>query len=106
MSLTWIRHGRKPGHAAETNLATLFDPARSLKPAWIGLYSQPGKDDRVRHWCRSGVKYDKGNWANNEPNEEEGSAASPESASSLTPGGFQMGPIPLTETGNRRFMKN
>lgn len=61
------------------DLATMFDASdverlrhSAQSPAWIGLRSHPGKDNRVWHWSMPGVKYREENWADNEPNDEAG----------------------------------
>lgn len=77
---TW---GEAQAHCREkhTDLATVFEAgdverlrhaAHSLRPAWIGLHSHPGKDNRVWHWSLPGVEYREENWADNEPNDGAG----------------------------------
>ena len=65
-----------------TDLATVYDmndtqrlsESVNTDKAWIGLYSVPGKDNRVWHWSQPGVEVTwKEFWAVSQPNDRGGS---------------------------------
>lgn len=59
-------------HTDLGDVERLRHATHSLRPAWIGLHSHPGKDNRVWHWSLPGMEYQEENWADNEPNDDAG----------------------------------
>ncbi|XP_063323898.1 macrophage mannose receptor 1-like [Pelmatolapia mariae] len=56
-----------------TDMRRLQDSAQSQTEAWIGLYSEPGGDNRRWHWSRPGEEYTENEtcWGGGEPNNSE-----------------------------------
>uniref|UniRef100_I3JRI2 C-type lectin domain-containing protein n=1 Tax=Oreochromis niloticus TaxID=8128 RepID=I3JRI2_ORENI len=56
-----------------TDMRRLQDSAQNQTEAWIGLYSEPGRDNRTWHWSLPGEEYteNKSCWGDGEPNDSE-----------------------------------
>ncbi|XP_005462243.3 putative C-type lectin domain family 20 member A [Oreochromis niloticus] len=54
-----------------TDMRKLNDSAQNQTEAWIGLYSEPGRDNRTWHWSLPGEEYteNKTCWTAGEPND-------------------------------------
>ncbi|XP_026004310.1 putative C-type lectin domain family 20 member A [Astatotilapia calliptera] len=54
-----------------TDMRRLQDSAQNQTQAWIGLYSEPGRDNRRWHWSLPGEEYteNKTCWGDTEPND-------------------------------------
>ncbi|XP_063324484.1 putative C-type lectin domain family 20 member A [Pelmatolapia mariae] len=57
-----------------TDMRRLQDSAQNQTEAWIGLYSEPGGDNRRWHWSLPGEEYteNKSCWEDEEPNDYDG----------------------------------
>ncbi|XP_050931474.1 C-type lectin lectoxin-Enh4 [Lates calcarifer] len=66
-----------------TDMKRLLDSTENQGEAWIGLYNNPGKENRKWHWSLPGVEYkeDRKNWNGGEPND----IKSPENCVRMSP---------------------